>query len=169
MGSGERLSGAEMRPTTALHGIGDSWKIDSVPSWRRCGAVASPPGIVPAQNWETALRKSKAKLCSEIGARFKSLDKSLDASLAAGDKQVDHLHRQLSAEYWEATTEASQALEKAVELEEAINKQLNALEACVGIGCGAGGLVVATGATPMSLKMGCDVSTVEQERIFQVC
>ena len=147
-------------------GLGDNWEIDSVASWRR-RAAASLPGVSSSGNWESALRQSEAKLHSEIVARFKSLDQALDLSFAAGDKQLDSLRRQADAEYRAAMMEASQALEKVLELEEAFGKRLNTLETHASTGAGTGGLGIATSQHPTDYKMGWDdLSPVEQEKML---
>eukprot|EP00956_Cyclotella_meneghiniana_P001323 scaffold1440_cov23-Cyclotella_meneghiniana.AAC.4 len=165
---GRSAANASMPPGHRFQGIGDNWELDSVSSWRRRAGI-SLPGAMPTLNWETALKQTEAKLRSEIAGRFKSLDASLDVSFAAGDKRVEYLHRRLGADCRDATTEASQALEKALVLEEAFNKRLIALETRSGMdgGVGTGGLTIDTGATPKNRKVGWDeLSPVEQEKML---
>ena len=87
---------------------------------------------------------------------------------AAGEAQVDRLRKQLCVECRDASTDASQALEKALELEETFNMHLNALEACAGGSHGgSGGLVVETDVKPSNHKIVWDdLSPVEQEKLL---
>ena len=168
-GSIDSFEGTARRRFQPEPAVGDNWGIGSVSSWRRRGEALSlqESGVV-TQGWESALKRSEAKLRAEMISKFQSWDKSLDMSFAAGDAQVDRLRKQLRSECRDASTDASQALEKALELEEVFNKRLNALEARASGGHGGSdGLVVDTGATSGNHKLAWDdLSPVEQEKLL---
>eukprot|EP00956_Cyclotella_meneghiniana_P022889 scaffold43790_cov38-Cyclotella_meneghiniana.AAC.5 len=111
-----------------------SWRAtspsDHVPSWRDRGEVNSFPGAMMGQllDWSTAIRRSEVSMRAEVYARFMALDKSLDVSFAAGDRQSNMIRMKAAADAREAMAKATQAFEKALEVEQECNARLAALE-----------------------------------------